>query len=171
MKKLLLSSTVILNFLFSTTVFANETAIPKYLEACIFKAVAAKKGITIKPEIPLPKIFFSSQITLAQYQDAVEQQYKMRPEHFVNVYVAARNEIYISDDASYFAAVHRFIDDSIAHELTHFIQVKYQAADLMDDPDDFFEGDAIKVQSWFRDNFMATGQSPCESLSGAPGRT
>ena len=42
------------------------------------------------------------------------------------------------------------VDDSVAHELTHFVQAKYQNFDLNDES---LEWDAIDVQNWFRENF------------------
>jgi hypothetical protein len=47
---------------------------------------------------------------------------------------------------------HRFIDDSLAHELTHYVQVKYQGW-VLDGMDDSIELNAIEVQTWFRETY------------------
>lgn len=148
-------------FLFlSSTAGAFETVSLKYSPECIFAAILKYKNRSINPSIPLPIIFVESKTSFGQMQDAVEPQWGFRPEAFPNVYVAARNEIYLMDEADYYRRTNRFLDDSLAHELTHFFQVKYQNADLMAG-DESLEPDAIDVQTWFRETFMTTGKSPC----------
>jgi len=42
---------------------------------------------------------------------------------FANVYVMARNEIYLMDDAGYYRRIRRTLDESLAHEFAHYLQV------------------------------------------------
>lgn len=147
------------------SVFAQgrESAVLIFPKECILHAVAKYKHIALKTEVPYPAVYFETDTSLAQFQDAVEPQWHMRPDGFLNVYVFAKNEIYIMDDAAYYIKMNRFIDDSLAHELTHYLQVKYQG--LKDDDDvDSAESDAISTQTWFRETFMIPGAavSPCE---------
>ncbi|MBI4374950.1 MAG: hypothetical protein HY549_00720 [Elusimicrobia bacterium] len=64
------------------------------------------------------------------------------------------------DEAAYYRRLKRSIDDSLAHELAHFIQVRYRGARLEQDP--MLEEEAIHVQVWFRETFVPDGaDSPC----------
>jgi hypothetical protein len=56
------------------------------------------------------------------------------------------------DDAAYYTQLRRCIDDSLAHELTHYVQVVYQGW-VLDGFDDSIEFNAIDVQTWFREQF------------------
>jgi hypothetical protein len=132
----------------------------KYSPECILQAVAKEKHIALRNDVALPPIFVESKTPLKQFQDAIEPQWHLRPEAFSNAYIIARNEIYLIDEADYYARNDRFIDDSLAHELTHYLQVVYQHFDL-GSGDESLEGDAIYVQTWFRDEFMRTGKAPC----------
>jgi hypothetical protein len=60
--------------------------------------------------------------------------------------VSNTNEIYLIDDASYYARVGRTIDDSLAHELAHYLQARYGRAHLVD----WEEVEAVAIQNWFR---------------------
>ncbi len=42
------------------------------------------------------------------------------------------------------------MDDSLAHELVHYVQVKYQKFDLNDES---LEWDAVDIQTAFREKF------------------
>jgi hypothetical protein len=147
--------------LFSSLANAEgKVAMPlKYSTECILQAVAMKKHISLRPEIAVPPVFVESKVPLKQFQDAIEPQWHLRPDSFLNAYIFARNEIYLLDDLEYYQKHERYIDDSLAHELTHYVQVMYQHADLNED--DSLEGEAIDVQTWFREEFMKTGKSPC----------
>lgn len=127
----------------------------RYDEACILRAVAGKMGVTLRPEVPVPPVFLGSRTPLVRFQDAVEPQWNMRPEAFLNVYVIRNNEIYLNDDASLYASHGRALDDSLAHEFAHYIQVRYQGADFARDDGDALESGAVAVQFWFRENYIA----------------
>ena len=117
---------------------------PRY----ILEAVARKMNVTLDPDRPLPRIYFESSTPLEQFQTAIAPQWRFRPPMFANAYVTARNEIYLSDDPGYSRRVHRTLDESLAHEYTHYLQVHYFAADLADEG---CESQAVAVQIAFRE--------------------
>ena len=117
---------------------------PRY----ILEAVARKMNVTLDPDQPLPRIYFESSTPLEQFQTAIAPQWRFRPPMFANAYVTARNEIYLSDDPGYYRRVHRTLDESLAHEYTHYLQVHYFAADLADEG---CESQAVAVQIAFRE--------------------
>jgi hypothetical protein len=73
------------------------------------------------------------------------------------VYVVARNEIYLTDDARYYRRLRRTLDESLAHEFAHYIQVRYLGANLADEG---CEVEAVAVQFAFTD---------LNRMPGAPG--
>ena len=102
---------------------------PRY----ILESVARQMKVTLRPDEPLPIVYLESTTPLSQFQDAVAPQWRFRPPLFANVYVIARNEIYLSDDAGYYRRIRRTLDESLAHEFTHYIQVRYFGANLADE--------------------------------------
>jgi hypothetical protein len=128
---------------------------PRY----ILESVARKMNVTLRPDEPLPRIFFESSTPLAQFQEAVAPQWGLRPPMFANVYVMARNEIYLSDDAGYYRRIRRTLDESLAHEFAHYLQVRYYASNLVDES---CETEAVSIQIAFREE---------NQLPYAPGET
>ncbi len=125
----------------------------RYTPGCVLKAVAGMMGQKYRPDIPLPEIFFESSVPLKQFQDAVEPQWGQRPAQVTNVYVWNRNEIYLLDDAAWYAEHGRAMDDSLAHEFVHYIQHRYRGWDLsLDDPG--YEPQAVEFQTLFRENYI-----------------
>ena len=112
----------------------------------ILQQVARQMNVTLRPDVPLPKIFLESNTPLRRFQEAIAPQWRFRPPVFANAYVMATNEIYLSDDASYYKRRNRTLDDSLAHEFVHYIQVRYRHEDLADDG---CEMEAITVQLSF----------------------
>lgn len=132
---------------------APKPAALKYSPECVLRAVAELMEQKYRPEIPLPRIFFESSVTLKQFQDAVEPQWGQRPAQVTNVYVWNRNEIYLMDDAAWYAEHGRAMDDSLAHEFVHYIQHRYRGWDLsLDDPG--YEPQAVEFQTLFRENYI-----------------
>ena len=132
---------------------AQKPAAPEKLQFSvefILQKVIERKQQKYEAQIPTPKIFLESETSLKQFQDAIEPQWGFRPDQFTNAYVVAKNEIYLMDEASYYHKVKRCMDDSLAHEFTHFVQSKYQKFDLNDES---LEWEAVDVQTWFRENF------------------
>lgn len=122
----------------------------QYSVEFVFDQILSYKNKTKIPQIALPRVYFASQTPLKQFQDAVESQWGQRPKVISNVFVYMKNEIYLADDKKYYDEQKRCIDDSLAHELTHFYQYQYQKYDLNDE---FLEFDAVEVQNWFREKF------------------
>ena len=113
----------------------------------IFEKVLERKQIVTIPEKKIPEIFYASKTELKQFQDDIEPQWGIRPEVITNAYVVAKNRIYIMDDLEYYESTKRCMDDSLAHELTHFVQVVYQGWDINEES---LEWDAVDIQTWFR---------------------
>jgi hypothetical protein len=139
---------------------ALDVARPLHPVECVFSAVLKEKNLPLRADIPLPAIFFASDIPLKQFQDAVEKQWNMRPHLVLNAYVLDLNQIYLLDEAEYYRKSARFIDDSLAHELVHFVQVKYQGYRFEGD-DMSLEMEAIAIQTSIRENYLAKGLAPC----------
>lgn len=147
---MLLKSLLAFLLSFSIPAFASEPAQLKYSIDFILQQVLIRKNKSFDANIPVPQFYYQSSTSLAQFQDAIEKQWGFRPDVFTNAFADANNEIYILDDADYYKKTERCMDDSVAHELTHYVQSKYQHFDLNDES---LEMDAIDVQTWFRDNF------------------
>ena len=142
MKKLIL-------FIFLIHNLANAKTPAKFENSLsfIFEKTLELKNQKNRPEIPFPKIFLKSTTPLSQFQDAIEKQWGQRPKAFTNAYAIESNAIYIMDDADYYKKFQRCIDDSLVHELVHYIQVKYQNWDINDES---LEWQAIDLQTNFR---------------------
>jgi hypothetical protein len=121
----------------------------------IFEAVAQRMNVTLRPEVPLPAVFLESSTPLVQFQDAMEPQWRFRPPLVANAYSIERNEIYLSDDASFYLQIKRSLDDSLAHEFVHYIQAKYLNEDLHAEG---CEVQAVEIQGWFRDVHVREGR-------------
>lgn len=137
----------------------SSFAEPQYSAQCLLEAVLRKKELALRPELEIPKIYLASQANLNDFQDAVEPQWNFRPFAIISVYIIKKNEIYLYDDAKYYKRFDRFIDDSLAHELTHYVQDVYQGANIMED--NYLEEDAVHVQNWIRENYLNKNISPC----------
>jgi len=123
----------------------------------ILAAVARRMNVALRADRPLPRVYFESSTPLAKFQDAIAPQCHFRPPLFANAYVVARNEIYLMDDPAYYRRMHRTLDESLAHEFAHYLQVMYFGADLADET---CENEAIAIQIAFRD---ALEQAPGET--------
>ncbi len=128
----------------------KKTAQLKYTVEQIFDFVLSEKNKTQDQKIPFPKIFFKSKTPLKQFQDAIEKQWGQRPKEITNAFADNNNEIYMMDDADYYIKTERCMDDSLAHELVHYIQSKYQHFDLNDES---LEWDAVDIQTRFREEY------------------
>jgi hypothetical protein len=113
----------------------------------VLEQVARRMNVTLRPEIPVPAVLLESATPLHRFQDAIAPQWGFRPHVFANAYVSARNEIYLIDEAAYYERVGRTLDDSLAHEFAHYLQVHYLKADLADPS---LESEAVAVQHAFR---------------------
>jgi hypothetical protein len=154
MKKSLL---LILTLLFSTHTFAHKKPINlperakfKYTYEFLLQKVLEKKNQAFNSQIPLPSLHMESKTPLKVFQDAIESQWGFRPDHFTNAFSAKFNMIFVSDDSAYYERNGRCMDDSLVHELVHYVQDKYLHWDLNDES---LEWDAIEVQTQFREEF------------------
>lgn len=134
---------------------APEHVTLRYEPRFILEAVARSMNVQLRADEPLPRIHFESRTPLQRFQDAVAPQWKFRPPKFANVYVVASNEIYLTDDPGYYRRLRRTLDESLAHEFTHYLQVRYQGANL---DDESAELQAVSVQFAFRDENLAPAQ-------------
>jgi hypothetical protein len=133
----------------------------------VLELVAERMQVKLRPDVPLPAIFVESAIPLRQFQDAMESQWSFRPPMVANSYSIATNEIYLSDDASFYRRLKRTLDDSLAHELVHYIQAKYLGEDLTTDG---CEMQATEVQRWFREEYALPKRDVAAEPAGAGGR-
>jgi hypothetical protein len=140
----------------------------------ILETVAERMQVKLRSEVPLPAIFLESTTPLRKFQDAMEGQWQFRPPLIANSYSIASNEIYLSDDASFYLRFKRTLDDSLAHEFVHYIQAQYLREDLTTDG---CELQAAEIQRWFREEHalpkrdVADGaaQPTCVVVPGADG--
>ena len=139
-----------------------ETVKLRFDPRFVLETVAQRMQVTLRPDVPLPGIFLESTTPLRQFQDAMEAQWQFRPPLIANSYSIASNEIYLSDDASFYRRFKRTLDDSLAHEFVHYIQARYLGEDLTTDG---CEMQAAEVQRWFRDEHAL----PKRDLAAAPG--
>jgi hypothetical protein len=91
---------------------------------------------------------------LRQSRDAIGAQWRFEPRAVSNTYAIARNEIYLLDDASYYVRYRRTLDDSLAHELVHYLQATYLKEDLASE---WVEAEAVAIQTWFREEYAHCG--------------
>ena len=136
----------------SNNVFAAATQPLQYSLEFILQQVLTKSGKTLDANIPLPELKLASQTQLSDFQKDVKDQWGFAPDVVTNVYVAAANRIYLLDDSEYYKKTNRCIDDSLAHELLHYVQVHYKKIPV-EQFDDSMEWEAVEVQTWFRENF------------------
>ncbi|MBI3551711.1 MAG: hypothetical protein HY077_04275 [Elusimicrobia bacterium] len=126
---------------------------------CILRSVVSRMGRTWREDLTPPRVRLESEAALTDFQDAVATQWGFRPDRFGNVYAVASNQIFLIDDDAYYFKVRRFLDDSLAHEYAHFVQVHYAGARL-DENGDNLESEAVAVQTWFRETYLEPGMDP-----------
>ncbi len=114
----------------------------------ILEQVLLKKNLNYRPEIPKPNLSVESKTKLSYFQEAMLSQWGFKPNVFTNAFAVIKNEVFLSDHAAYYKKYNRCMDDSMAHELTHYVQTKYQNYDLADES---LENEAVEIQTWFRE--------------------
>ncbi|MBL7556138.1 MAG: hypothetical protein JNM24_09975 [Bdellovibrionaceae bacterium] len=128
----------------------NELAKLTYSSDTILDYVLAKKKLVRNPALAVPEILLESVTPLEVFQTALHEQWNFLPEFFTNAYSVKSNRIFLMDKKSYYDRLKRCIDDSLAHELVHYVQVVYQKWDLSDES---LEWDAVDIQTQFREDF------------------
>lgn len=138
--------------LFSVSTFAkSETAKLRYSMEFILEKVLEKKHQKYNPEIPMPSLHMASVTPLQVFHDAISEQWGgFKPDVITNAYSMKHNMIFLSDEAEYYERTGRCIDDSLAHELTHYVQDRYLHWDFSDES---LEWDAIEIQTQFREEY------------------
>lgn len=144
-------------------------------ERCILHAVAGKiaddigrhRGPAVEAALRSvasgepPLIRYENETPLEEFQRAVEAQDPgNRPGVFSNFYSVASNRVYLIDEASYYRRLKRSIDDSLAHEYTHYLQVRFLGYSIEHLRTDDAEGMAVMYQTWYRDEYVNTGRTP-----------
>jgi hypothetical protein len=119
----------------------------RYDPLYILEAVARRMDVILRAEVPLPAILLESRTPLARFQHAIAPQWGIVPRAVSNAYAAGANEIYLTDYAAYYERRKSTLDDSLAHEFVHYLQLRYFNADLSDAS---LETDAIAIQEWFK---------------------
>ncbi len=116
----------------------------------ILQRILDHKSLSFDPLRLIPVIRYSSETSLSEFQKDIEPQWGFKPNVITNAFIWKLNRIYLLDDAKYYTSTGRCIDDSLAHELTHFIQYAYRGWDLNDES---LEWDAIDTQTWYRETY------------------
>lgn len=144
----------------------QESVSLRFDPECILQVVATRKNIELRSEIPRPQIHLASQIVLSDFQDEMENRYGWRPDMVMNLYFPDSNEIYLIDLASVYER-RGSLDSSLAHEFTHYLQVKYEGeVSGIANRDDILESQAVEIQRWFHSTYMEPGseQLPCNAM-------
>lgn len=103
---------------------ADEIVTLRHEARCILAAVAHHLGIALRSEVSPPAVRYSSTAPLSEFQSAVHTVSPLRPNAVSNTYIAGPNVIFLTDDPAYYQQG-RTLDDSLAHEYTHFIRNRY----------------------------------------------
>lgn len=145
-----------------TSAKAYQPAELRFSPDCILEAVAKRKRIVLKAGIARPQVIEEKHSSLEEFQNATEAHYGFRMQTFANVYVPGKNIIFVTDNPANMRHG-RTLDDVLAHEYTHYLQSKYEGLTDADGSMDWPEDEAVRVQNWFRETFMAEGSSasPC----------
>lgn len=122
----------------------------------------------------LPRVRRMSATPVADFRRALERQYAdagyadsarlAASAQFSNLYAVASNEIYLVDDPAYYARLGagRSVEDSLAHEYVHFIQVRYYGYSTKDLAHEGAESQAVEYQGWYRDEYSRPDRrAPC----------
>lgn len=142
----------LLLFFICLPVFAKPATPAKlrYSVEFIFEKVLEKKMVSFRSDVAFPVIRYESVTPLAEFQDAMLEQWGFKPDKITNAFSSKHNKVFLNDDAAYYERTGRCMDDSLAHELTHYVQDKYQGWDLNDES---LEWQAIEIQTAFREEF------------------
>lgn len=119
----------------------------RYDPEYILHAVARRMNVVLRADVPRPTVLFESGTPLQRFQQAIAAQWGIVPWAVSNAYAAGANEIYLTDRAAYYERRNTTLDDSLAHEFVHYLQLHYFNADPSDES---LETDALAIQEWFR---------------------
>jgi hypothetical protein len=129
----------------------------------ILETVARRMSITLRPDLPPPAIRLESRTPLERLQAAAARQWGFRPHVFTTTYASAGNEIFLIDDPVLYARYGGTPDDSLAHELVHYLQARYRRDDFSSD---WSESEAVAIQTWFRRQYMEPRHAAAAATGG-----
>lgn len=113
------------------------------------------------PGVPVLRV--ESATPLVEFLTAVRPQ-DPSVDRFSNFYAVGANKIYLIDEAAYYArfanSSRRSMDDSLAHEFVHYLQVRYLGYSVAHLATDDAESMAISYQTLFREFFVIGGKTP-----------
>lgn len=111
----------------------------------------------------VPAVRVESGTSLPEFLTDVKPQ-DQSVDRFSNFYAVGANRIYLIDEAAYYAKFdktsRRSMDDSLAHEFIHFLQVTYLGYSVADLATDAAESMAVEYQTSFRDRYIIGGEAP-----------
>jgi len=117
----------------------------------VLRAVAARMGIELLPDNPMPAVLLESSTAPGRWRAAAERHWGMRSPVFTSFYTPDQNEIYLIDHTASHERRGSSLDDALAHELVHYLQTRYRRDVLHTD---WAELEAVQIQRWFRAEFM-----------------
>ncbi len=140
--------------------YAAEPMRSRYSAECILKAIAAYMRSEVK--VAIPKIIYQSETTVEEFQKLGRANFMggSPPDTVLTMYAYEPNIIFLRDGPENYRDG-KYIEDSLAHELAHFIQVRIRGESADNDPMDLLEGEAVGVQFWFRENYLQKNIPPC----------
>jgi len=150
----------------------------RYEPRCILEAVAREinrdigrhRGPAVSAALlgasgaaSVPPVRVESRTPLIEFLTAVRPQVPS-VDRFSNFYSVSANVVFLIDDASYYErsgrTSRRSMEDSLAHEFVHYLQVKYLGYSAADLGTDDAEGMAINYQTSFRERYVLGGEDP-----------
>lgn len=111
----------------------------------------------------VPRVRLESETPLIEFLTAVRPQ-DPSVNRFSNFYSVTANRIFLIDDAAYYAKFaktsRRSMEDSLAHEFVHYLQVTYLGYTVADLGTEDAEAMAIGYQTSYRERYIVGGESP-----------
>ncbi len=128
-------------------------------ESCILDYVVANRYMKRNASLPMPEIVYGHEISVEEFNRRLADMLgDFRYSAVSNVYYSSENTIFLSDtEASYPEKSGRTIYDSLAHELTHYVQYAYRHYSNEEAASDGAEEEAVYVQNDFREAFSKGG--------------
>lgn len=174
--------------LFAMPASAAAPARLRYEPRCILQAVATMVNedigrhrgpavsaalLAASRDARVPAVRVESETPLIEFLTAVNPQ-DPSVDRFSNFYSVSSNKIFLIDEAAYYAkfsrSSRRSMDDSLAHEFVHYLQVMYLGYSVSDLATDSAESMAISYQTIFRERYVIGGEGvPCPSKKGPVG--
>jgi hypothetical protein len=123
---------------------------------CVLDFVLKKNWKTFDSAIPLPRVVFSHEVTVEEFNKSVASPYTYYPT-VQNAFVPKENTIYLDSRTVVYEKYGKTLIDSLAHELTHYVQHFYWHYTEEDAYSDGAESLAVRTQFAFREEDSNTG--------------